>query len=135
MHLSESIQEAEENTLSSYFVKLAQALLIATNRPDSTEKYLRMASYQSLSTLIQVAGSENAQGVYDLTAMMIQTLRASLNSNVVSIEDSLILTDLQSFICSFLMVRYAAYRRAWSFSSNQNYCRMPAVFSILPFFL
>ena len=109
MHLSDSFKEMQHPGLSKFFVQIAQSLINASNRADSTEKNLRLAAYNSLSSLIYVAGHENVKAILDISNFLLQNLGSSLSMKALSIEDQLNISDLQSFICSFLMVKHLKY--------------------------
>lgn len=91
----DSLQAPDTTPLSEFFTSLVEALLAVSQRPDASDRNLRMAAYNSLSMLISKAGNDCLQHMAPVLQHMLTVLEQSFQ--VLDKE-----CELQGFICGVL---------------------------------
>ncbi|CAP68101.1 uncharacterized protein PODANS_1_19650 [Podospora anserina S mat+] len=95
--------ESAQNPLTPHFNQSVTNLLAVTGRMDC-EASVRTAAYEVLNTFVRNAASESLQAVASLSTVTIERLEGTIpmQAQVVSIEDKIILEDMQTSLCTVL---------------------------------
>ncbi|KAK0733685.1 armadillo-type protein [Lasiosphaeria miniovina] len=94
---------AVQNPLTPHFNQSVSNLLTVTGRMDC-EPAVRTASYEVLNVFVQSSANESLPAVASLSTVAIQRLEETLpmQSQCVSVEDKIILEDMQTSLCTVL---------------------------------
>ncbi|KAL2259427.1 hypothetical protein VTK26DRAFT_6902 [Humicola hyalothermophila] len=94
---------AAQNPLTPHFNQSVTNLLAVTGKMDS-EPVVRTAAYEVLSVFVQSAANDSLSAVADLSNLILGRLEETipLQQQVVSVEDKLILEDMQTSLCTVL---------------------------------
>lgn len=92
------------NPLAPHFQPVVTSLLTAAERPDADSCNLRAASYQALADVISSSSSSSTPLIAELTKLMISKFESTfiMEKQVVGIEDSLRISDIQGHLCTIL---------------------------------
>ncbi|KAK0723868.1 armadillo-type protein [Apiosordaria backusii] len=95
--------ESAQNPLSPHFNQSVTNLLAVTGRMDC-EASVRTAAYEVLNTFVRSSASESLPAVASLSTVAIERLEGTIpmQAQVVSIEDKIILEDMQTSLCTVL---------------------------------
>lgn len=94
---------AAQNPLTPHFNQSVTNLLTVTGRMDA-EPSVRTAAYEVLNVFVQSAANDSLSAVAALCTVAIQRLEETLplQQQVVSVEDRIILEDMQTSLCTVL---------------------------------
>ncbi|KAK4102680.1 ARM repeat-containing protein [Parathielavia hyrcaniae] len=94
---------AAQNPVTPYFNESVTKLLTVTGRMDS-EPAVRTAAYEVLNVFVQSAANDSLGAIATLSHVVIQRLEETvpLQQQVVSVEDKIILEDMQTSLCTVL---------------------------------
>ncbi|KAL2121983.1 hypothetical protein VTJ04DRAFT_2438 [Mycothermus thermophilus] len=94
---------AAQNPLTPYFQQCVTNLLTLTGRMD-TEPSVRTAAYEVLNVFVQTSANDSLPDVASLSTVTMQRLEETLplQQQVVSVEDRIILEDMQTSLCTVL---------------------------------
>ncbi|KAK4145371.1 armadillo-type protein [Dichotomopilus funicola] len=94
---------AAQNPLTPHFNQSVTNLLTVTGRMDA-EPSVRTAAYEVLNVFVQSAANDSLSAVASLCTVAIQRLEETLplQQQVVSVEDRIILEDMQTSLCTVL---------------------------------
>lgn len=93
------------NALSPDFNSSCKLLLDATEKPDVNNTQLLIAAYEVLSTFVTNAANEQIPTVAELSKVILERLKAavSMNAQVVSVEDRIVLEELQTSLVRVIL--------------------------------
>ena len=105
-------EDNETNPLSRHFGGAISAILNVTEKTDANNT-LRLAGYEVLNAFITNAAIDSLPTVAKLLDVIMQRLEATIpmQQQVVSIEDKLMLEEMQTSVTSCLMVTFTPYSR------------------------
>jgi len=94
---------AAQNPLTPHFNQSVTNLLTVT-APMNGDSTVRTAAYEVLSVFVQNAANDSLSAVASLSTVILQRLEETLplQQQVVSVEDKLILEDMQTSLCTVL---------------------------------
>ncbi|KAJ4298508.1 karyopherin Kap95 [Collariella sp. IMI 366227] len=94
---------SSQNPLTPYFNQSVTNLLNVTGRMDG-EPAVRTAAYEVLNVFVQNAANDSLSAIASLSTVTIQRLEETipLQQQVVSVEDRIILEDMQISLCTVL---------------------------------
>ncbi|EAQ89917.1 conserved hypothetical protein [Chaetomium globosum CBS 148.51] len=94
---------AAQNPLTPHFNQSVSNLLTVTGRMDG-EPSVRTAAYEVLNVFVQSAANDSLSAIASLSTVAIQRLEETLplQQQVVSVEDRIILEDIQTSLCTVL---------------------------------
>ncbi len=95
---------AAQNPLTPHFNQSVTNLLSVTGRMDC-EPAVRTAAYEVLNTFVQNAANDSLGSIASLSTVAVQRLEETLplQHQVVSVEDRIILEDMQTSLCTVLL--------------------------------
>jgi len=95
---------AAQNPLTPHFNQSVTNLLSVTGRMDC-EPAVRTAAYEVLNTFVQSAANDSLSSIASLSTVAVQRLEETLplQQQVVSVEDRIILEDMQTSLCTVLL--------------------------------
>ncbi len=95
---------AAQNPLTPHFNQSVTNLLSVTGRMDC-EPAVRTAAYEVLNTFVQSAANDSLGSIASLSTVAVQRLEETLplQQQVVSVEDRIILEDMQTSLCTVLL--------------------------------
>lgn len=107
MNLSERFAgelDAEENPMTPHFQESVTHLLQTTHRND-IDSSVRTAAYEVLNSFVMNSANSSMRVVAELSEVILQRLQETipLRQQVVSVEDKLVLDDMQTSLCSVVM--------------------------------
>jgi len=97
-------RNAINNPLSALFVTLARALLACTERPDASEKNLRVSAYETLNVVITNSAKDTSEHIQQLLPIILKRLEDTFALQIVSADDREAQTELQGLLCATLQV-------------------------------
>jgi len=94
---------AAQNPLTPHFNESVSNLLTVTGRMDG-EPAVRTAAYEVLNVFVQSAANDSLTAIGELSNVIVQRLEETLplQQQVVSVEDRIILEDMQTSLCTVL---------------------------------
>ncbi|SPQ19685.1 8ab62008-6498-4fa5-ac54-776e37f83d3c [Thermothielavioides terrestris] len=94
---------AAQNPLTPHFNQSVANLLAVTGRMDG-DPAARTAAYEVLNVFVQSAANDSLSAIADLSTVILQRLEETLplQQQVVSVEDRIILEDMQTSLCAVL---------------------------------
>ncbi|KAK3901634.1 armadillo-type protein [Staphylotrichum tortipilum] len=94
---------AAQNPLTPHFNESVSNLLNVTARMDG-EPAVRTAAYEVLNVFVQSAANDSLTAIGELSNVIVQRLEETLplQQQVVSVEDKIILEDMQTSLCTVL---------------------------------
>lgn len=94
---------SQQNAITPHFNESISRFLQVTERPDS-DNHLRTAAYETLCTFVTTAALDSLPAVASLSDVIIKRLEGTipLQAQVVSVEDRIILQEMQSSLCNVL---------------------------------
>ncbi|AEO65060.1 uncharacterized protein THITE_2111635 [Thermothielavioides terrestris NRRL 8126] len=94
---------AAQNPLTPHFNQSVANLLAVTGRMDG-DPAARTAAYEVLNVFVQSAANDSLSAIADLSTVILQRLQDTLplQQQVVSVEDRIILEDMQTSLCAVL---------------------------------
>jgi importin subunit beta-1 len=94
---------AQQNPITPHFNQSVTNLLGVTAQPDC-DSAVRTAAYEVLNVFVQNAAGESLQPIASLSDVIIKRLEETLpmQSQVVSVEDKITLSDMQTSLCTVL---------------------------------
>ncbi|KAL2172622.1 hypothetical protein VTG60DRAFT_4741 [Thermothelomyces hinnuleus] len=94
---------AAQNPLTPHFNQSVSNLLTVTGRMDC-EPAVRTAAYEVLNVFVQTAANDSLSAIASLSTVALQRLEETLplQQQVVSVEDRIILEDMQTSLCTVL---------------------------------
>lgn len=94
---------AAQNPLTPHFNQSVTNLLTVTGRMDC-EPAVRTAAYEVLNVFVQSAANDSLSAIASLSTVVLQRLEETipLQQQVVSVEDRIILEDMQTSLCTVL---------------------------------
>jgi importin subunit beta-1 len=95
--------DVQQNALTPHFNQSVTNLLSITARPDC-DSAVRTAAYEVLNVFVQNSANESMQPVATLSGVIIERLEGTIpmQSQVVSVEDKITLSDMQTSLCTVL---------------------------------
>lgn len=95
---------AAQNPLTPHFNQSVTNLLSVTGRMDC-EPAVRTAAYEVLNTFVQSAANDSLSSIASLSTVAVERLEETLplQQQVVSVEDRIILEDMQTSLCTVLL--------------------------------
>lgn len=104
VHFGDDSNSMPTSIISSHLTTVASALFSTAQRSDADESGLRSAAYQSLANVVLFSPMDCTTDVKKLQDVMIVKLSESLSyaNHIVSIEDRMRYSELQSHICAVL---------------------------------
>ncbi|KAK4194278.1 armadillo-type protein [Triangularia verruculosa] len=95
--------ESAQNPLTPHFNQSVTNLLAVTGRMDC-EASVRTAAYEVLNTFVRSSATESLPAVASLSDVTLERLEGTIpmQAQVVSIEDKIILEDMQTSLCTVL---------------------------------
>lgn len=102
----------QENALSPHFQASVTHLLQVTERHD-TDSQLRTAAYEVLNAFVTNAANDSLNIVASLSSLILERLERTIpmQQQVVSVEDKLMLEEMQTSLASVVMVRISLLMR------------------------
>lgn len=94
---------AAQNPVTPYFNQSVTNLLAVTGKMDG-EPVVRTAAYEVLNVFVQSAANDSLSAIASLSGVIIERLEGTipLQQQVVSVEDRIILEDMQTSLCTVL---------------------------------
>jgi importin subunit beta-1 len=94
---------AAQNPVTPHFNQSVSNLLTVTGRMDC-EPVVRTAAYEVLNVFVQSAANDSLSAIASLSTVVIERLEGTLplQQQVVSVEDKIILEDMQTSLCTVL---------------------------------
>lgn len=95
--------DAQQNAMTPHFNTSVTNLLALTARSDC-DSYVRTAAYEVLNVFVQNAATESLRPVASLSGVILERLQNTvpMQSQVVSVEDKIMLEEMQSSLCTVL---------------------------------
>ncbi|ROT40911.1 ARM repeat-containing protein [Sodiomyces alkalinus F11] len=95
--------DAPQNAMTPHFNTSVTNLLALTARPDC-DSYVRTAAYEVLNVFVQNSATESLRPVASLSDVILERLQNTvpMQSQVVSVEDKIMLEEMQSSLCTVL---------------------------------
>lgn len=101
-----SFESEDHNPFKRYFTDVVNALLVTADRSDWDEFHLRVAAYESLNVVLASAPPGTGPAFEKIANTLVSKLEATFKMQVMSRDDLMEVTDLQSLLCGVLQVTY-----------------------------